>query len=166
MILRVVLLLFIAGCASNFGNQPPSLNPQTRPKYWYRILAPDQTAIAVGPWSAIGTNYCADWFGSALYHHGPLCHDHPNPVNCAPDGPGYAYPGTHGADCNQTSPQAGEVTNAKHGGWGFFWYPTAGGGSIVGGNWGRSNCERIRKTYASQSHDAGTAGSECAIMGR
>jgi hypothetical protein len=59
--------------------------------WFYRIRPPNGAAeFDVGPYnSEFG---CKDWLGSALFLHGPHCHDHPTDRNCVPIGNGFAYP--------------------------------------------------------------------------
>jgi len=59
--------------------------------WFYRITPPNgAAAFDVGPYNS---EYgCKDWLGSALYLHGPHCHDHPTNRNCVPIGNGFAYP--------------------------------------------------------------------------
>lgn len=57
--------------------------------YWTATSPNGGEPAVIGPYNS---EYgCKDWLGSALFLHGPLCHDHPNDANCAPIGNGYAY---------------------------------------------------------------------------
>ena len=59
--------------------------------WFYRITPPGgAAAFDVGPYNS---EYgCKDWLGSALFLHGPHCHDDPTDKNCVPIGNGFAYP--------------------------------------------------------------------------
>ena len=59
--------------------------------WFYRITPPGgAAAFDVGPYNS---EYgCKDWLGSALFLHGPHCHDDPTDKHCVPIGNGFAYP--------------------------------------------------------------------------
>ena len=128
--------------------------------WFYTVTPPDGSLLLiVGPYnSEFG---CKDWLGSALYLHGPLCHNHPSADHCKPIGAGYAAPGVASGTC-----YAERDVDVPAGGYGFFWYPFQGGGQIIGGHWGPAKCGRMRRKYVAANGDAGIAGSGCFFSGQ
>jgi hypothetical protein len=116
--------------------------------WFYRITPPNGGAsFDVGPYNS---EYgCKDWLGSAIFLHGPLCHDHPIDQNCVPIGNGFAYPTgfpypvpsseqiPSGACFESTAP-------GLHQGYYFFWY--SDGHPLIGaaiGPFDYRACDRI-----------------------
>ena len=132
--------------------------------WFYRITPPNgAAAFDVGPYnSEFG---CKDWLGSALFLHGPYCHDHPTDRNCVPIGNGFAYP----AGFPYPVPREKQIpsgtcfeSDAKgfRQGYYFFWYSDRSPFAAAVGPFDEPNCNSVLAGWTQ-----GRAGTGCFFIG-
>jgi hypothetical protein len=132
--------------------------------WFYRITPPNgAAAFDVGPYNS---EYgCKDWLGSALFLHGPHCHDDPNARNCAPIGNGFAYPAgfPYPMPRDQQIPSGSCFESSARGfpqGYYFFWYSNRSPFAAAIGPFGPQKCDSVLAGWTQ-----GRPGSGCFFIG-
>src|SRR3982074_1289945 len=128
--------------------------------WFYRITPPNgAAAFDVGPYNS---EYgCKDGLGSALYLHGPLCHDHPTNKNCVSIGNGFAYPAgfPYPVPREKQIPSGNCFESSATGfrqGYYFFWYSARSQFAAAVGPFGEQECNDVLAGWTQ-----GRAGTGC-----